>query len=241
MALALALLACSRSTSVPLGARPTPPILLFNGTGTSQNDVSAVEAVLLKHRLSYSTADSAELSRLSETQLRAFRLLIVPGGNFERMGNALEPVVSAKVRNAVRAGLNYFGICAGAFFAGDSPYHGLNLTAGTRFQFYSAERRGIRKTAVPISLAIGPTLDQYWEDGPELSGWGAVVAKYPDGTPAVVQGPVGNGWAVLTGVHPEAPASWRYGMRFTTSASDSNDYAATLIEAALERSALPQF
>ena len=60
-----------------------------------------------------------------------------------------------------------------------------------------------------------------------------MVAKYPDGMPAVVQGKVGKGWMVLTGVHPEAPESWRRGMSFATPASVDQAYAATLIEAAL--------
>jgi hypothetical protein len=68
--------------------------------------------------------------------------------------------------------------------AGNSGYYnGLNLTSGVRFGFYSAEERGIRKAAVAIAVAGGPTLDQYWEDGPQFTGWGAVVGKYPDGTP----------------------------------------------------------
>ncbi len=56
-----------------------------------------------------------------------------------------------------------------------------------QFGFYDAVRR-VHKTAVAVTVAGGPTLDQYWEDGPQLTGWGAVVAKYPDGTPAVVEG-----------------------------------------------------
>ena len=88
----------------------------------------------------------------------------------------------------------------------------MNLTSGVRFGFYAAEGRGIRKTAVAITAAGAPTLDQYWEDGPEFTGWGAIVGKYPDGTPAIVEGTFGSGWVILTGVHPEAPASWRRGM-----------------------------
>ena len=82
-------------------------------------------------------------------------------------------------------GLNHLGICGGGFFAGkyNFPYNGLNLTSGVRFGFYAAESRGIRKAAVSIAVAGAPTLDQYWEDGPEFTGWGAVVGKYPDGTP----------------------------------------------------------
>ena len=99
----------------------------------------------------------------------------------------------------------------------------------------------IRKTAVALSIPDGPTLDYYWEDGPQLTGWGEVVAKYPDGTPAVVQGTFGGGWVILTGVHPEAPESWRRGMNFTTPTGASRAYAATLVDSALNRRQLPHY
>src|ERR1700733_3604429 len=160
-------------------------ILLFNGTGTSPGDVQSIEKILKDQHLTYSTIDSSQLNRISELQLRAYRLFIVPGGNFEIVGNSLTSAASATIRSAVQNGLNYLGICAGAFFAGNSPYNGLNLTSGSRFGFYAAEARGIRKTRVAITAAPGQTLDQYWEDGPQLAGWGAVVGKYPDGNPAI--------------------------------------------------------
>ena len=166
-------------------------------------------------------------------QIRGYRLLIVPGGNFIEIGNNLTLGTTANIRMAVQNGLNYLGICAGGFFAGNSPYNGLNLTAGVRFGFYSAEIRGIRKAAVAISSAGTPTLDQYWEDGPQFSGWGAVIGKYPDGNPAIVEGSFGRGWVVLAGVHPEAPAAWRRGMTFMTPVSADHAYAATLVHAAL--------
>src|SRR5262249_11260290 len=153
------------------------------------------------------------------------------------MGNHLAPTTSARIRDAVRGGLHYLRICGGAFLAGDSPYNGINLT-GVRFGFYSAESRGIRKGAVPIFSPDAPTLEHHWEDGPELSGWAEAIAKYPDGTPAVTQGMVGKGWAILAGVHPEAPENWRDGITFATPASVDNAYATTLIEAALEGKAL---
>jgi hypothetical protein len=103
------------------------------------------------------------------------------------------------------------------------------------------ENQGVRKTAVRIADASGSTLDQYWEDGPQLAGWGSVVAKYPDGSPAVAQGTFGNGWLVLTGIHPEAPENWRHGMIFSTSADADNAYAATLIQAALNRTPLAHY
>jgi len=248
-ALSIASLVLISAGLAACGPNPTPltsgriaPILLFNGTGTSHGDVAALETVLNAGRLDYSKVNSSQLNRMSDSQIRGYRLLIVPGGNFIDIGNGLAAGATSNIRSAVQNGLNYLGICAGAFFAGDSGYNGLNLTSGVRFGFYSAEARGIRKAAVAIAAPGGAAaLDQYWEDGPELTGWGAVVARYPDGTPAVVQGTFGSGWVLLTGVHPEAPAAWRRGLSLTTPASVDNAYAENLIRAALNRTSLPHY
>ena len=216
-------------------------VLLFSGRGTSPNDVAVLERLLRENHFSYATASSSRLNGMSESQLTGFRLLIGPGGNFEEIGNGLASGTSSTVRNAIRNGLSYFGICAGAFFAGNSPSNGLNLTSGVRFPFYVAEARGVRKAAVAIAAPGSPTLDQYWEDGPQLTGWGDVVAKYPDGTPAIVQGTFGNGRVILTGIHPEAPESWRRGMTFTTPASADTAYAVALLHAAVDRTSLVHY
>jgi len=230
--------ASAAATPTPLTSGGIAPILLFNGSGTSPNDVSAVETILNSNHLNYSTVNSSLLNEMGESEIRGYRLLIVPGGNFIDIGKSLTSSTTANIRNAVQNGLNYLGICAGGFFAGNSGYNGLNLTSGVRFSFYAAEGRGIRKAAVAISGAGAPTLDQYWEDGPQFTGWGAVVGRYPDGTPAIVEGTFGSGWVILTGVHPEAPAGWRRGMTFITPVSVDNAYAGTLIRAALNRASL---
>jgi len=219
---------------------PYAQVLLFNGAGVSRNDVRAFEDLLRDRGIRYTTADSGDLDAMSIAQLRAHRLLIVPGGNFVEMGNHLAAATSANIRAAVNDGLNYLGVCAGAFIAGDSPYNGINLT-GVRFRFYAVSSQGVRKTAVPISTPRGPNVEHYWEDGPELSGWGDAIARYPDGTPAAAQGHVGKGWVILAGTHPEAPDSWREGLKFSTPARDSQDFALRLIDAALAGEALPGF
>src|SRR5262249_22820859 len=117
----------------------------------------------------------------------------------------------------------------------------VNLTSGVRFPFYSVVNRGIMKTTVLITFPTMPAADHYWESGPQLSGWGDVVARYPDGTPAIVQGSVGKGWVLLSGIHPEAPDSWRRGMNFRPSAADDQAYALTLIRAALNGTRLPHY
>ena len=46
---------------------------------------------------------------------------------------------------------------------------------------------------------------------------------------------------LLSGIHPEAPESWRRGLLFQTPAAVDNAYAASLIRAALNRDLLPHF
>jgi glutamine amidotransferase-like uncharacterized protein len=234
--ISLALTACA-----PPAPSNVPPILLFNGTGTSANDVAAVETILNDNHLKYTTVNSAQLNDMGEAQLMAYRLLIIPGGNYIVMGDSLTSTTITNIQNAVQRGLNYLGICAGGLLAGHAACSSLNLTSDVRFDFYAVVNQGIHKAAVPINSPETPALDQYWEDGPQFTGWGAVVGKYPDGTPAVVEGTSGKGWVILCGVHPEAPENWRRGMTFKTSASVDNAYAAALIDAALHRTWLPHY
>lgn len=218
------------------------PVLLFIGTGTSSPDVSAVEAILGTLKLNYHTATSSQLNAMTETQLRAYKLLIVPGGNSITIGKYLSRTATNNIRNAVQqGGMHYLGLCAGGFFGGYSTYNGLNLTSGVWFDFYAEHFKGINKAPVEISRPGQTTLDIYWEDGPQLSGWGSVVGRYSDGTPAIVEGKSGYGWVIMTGVHPEAPTSWRYGMSFTTPVSTDLAYAGTLVKAALNGTSLPHY
>ena len=238
MLLSLALTACD-----PPAPSDRVPILLFIGNGTSPGDVAAVERILENSHLEYATATSRQLNHMDVSHLMAYRLLVVPGGNFLDMSASLTPRTTASIHDAVQRGVNYLGICAGAFLAGDGrgSYNSFDLASGVRFGFYSAENRGIRKAAVAVVGVDAPPIEHYWEDGPELTGWGMVVGKYPDGTPAVVEGTSGQGWVILVGVHPEAPETWRRGMTFTMPAMVANAYAGTLVQAALTRTSLPHF
>lgn len=234
----VALTACKQPA-----ASARAPILLFTGRGTSPGDVDAVERILDDNHLAYATATSPQLNQMTTSQLMTYRMVIVPGGNFIDMSASLTPRTTAMIHDAVQAGVNYLGICAGAFLAGDGRgyYNSFNLASGVRFGFFSAENHGIRKAAVPVSGVNATPIEHYWEDGPELTGWGAVVGKYPDGTPAVVEGTSGKGWVVLAGVHPEAPETWRRGMTFTMPASVANAYAGVLVQATLNRTSLPHY
>ena len=228
----------STDAAAGISESSTPSVLLFVGAGTSSGDVAAVKTILGDLKLSYATATSSQLNAMSESQMRAYKLFLMPGGNAVTISKNLSRSTTTNLHNAiVNEGLNYLGICAGAFFADDSIYNYLHLT-GVLFNFYIDSDT---KKAVEIAQPDGTKLDQYWQWGPELDGWGSVVGKYPNGAAAISEGKAGNGWVVLSGVHPEAPASWRYGMDFTTPVSVDNAYAETLVIAALNGTSLPHF
>lgn len=230
------------SATASATASSTVPVLLYNGTGTSSTDVTAVESVLSTLKLSYSTVNATQIGAMTESQLISHKLLIVPGGNSIKIGNGLTKTATTNIHNAVvNGGMHYLGICAGAFFGGYSIYNGLNLTSGVWFNFYADENKGIHIEAVTLKFPNSTTMDMYWQDGPQLSGWGQIINKYPDGTPSMVEGKSGNGWVMLTGVHPEAPASWRYGLNFKTSLSTDLAYAGTLITSALNGTSLSHY
>src|SRR5215831_5533615 len=138
-------LSCSdHGEAASVEANFAAPILLFSGTGTSPGDVAALETILQNAHLDYSVVSSSSLNKMSQARLLRHRLLVIPGGNFIDIGKGLTPATTTNVRNAVHNGLNYLGICAGAFLAGDMVYNSFNLTSGVRFGFYSAENDGIR-------------------------------------------------------------------------------------------------
>jgi hypothetical protein len=119
----------------PAAASGSAPILVFNGTGASLNDVAAVETILDHNHLSYATANSSQMNEMSESQLRGYRLLIIPGGNFIDIGKSLSSSTAANIHDAVQNGELSRHLC-GCFLAGNSSYYnGVNLTSGVKFWF----------------------------------------------------------------------------------------------------------
>jgi Biotin-protein ligase, N terminal len=249
LAATITLTGCGSHSGQASAPQPLPPaipaaepVLLYTGNGASSPDVAALEAILGKLSIGYTTADSAQLNAMSEQQLGGYKLIIIPGGNSITIGGSLTGSTTSGIRGAVQQyGVHYLGVCAGAFFGGYSIYNGVNLTSGAAFNFYADESKGIHIEPVEISFPNSGPLDMYWQDGPQLSGWGAVVAKFPDGTPAIVEGQSGNGFVIFTGIHPEAPQSWLGSITLTTPVSVDQAYAGTVIQAALNGTPLSHF
>jgi glutamine amidotransferase-like uncharacterized protein len=221
---------------------PHPLVMLYEGAGSSPNDVKVWKAILDSKGISYAGLDASALNGMTRRDFMGYDLLLIPGGNFEAMGKALSPVATTAIREAVQSGTNYLGICAGALLAGNSPYNGINLTNGVHFGFQAKSKEGVRKAAVAVFLPaqLGSGF-HYWQDGPELSGWGKPIAKYYDQTPAVVQGQVGRGWVVLAGTHPEAPVEWFAGIEHQALIEQNQAFAASLLVSALDGTKQTEF
>jgi hypothetical protein len=83
---------------VPFFCSTEPELLL--------RDLAALEKILSSEHLNYSTVNSPQLNGMSGSQIGEYRLLIVPGGNFEHIGNSLTLSTTANIHNAVENGLN---------------------------------------------------------------------------------------------------------------------------------------
>ena len=86
------------------GSDTVVSILLFNGTGSSPNDLAAIARILKERGFEYATANSRQLNGMSESQIMAYRLIIVPGGNYITIGNNLTPETTQRIQKAVHSG-----------------------------------------------------------------------------------------------------------------------------------------
>lgn len=169
-------------------------------------------------------------SLLEESWEKDSSLVVIPGGRDVFYHEALDGRGTDKLRAFVRNGGNYFGICAGAYFACSSIEFQkgglLEVCAKRSLQFFPG---------AAIGPAYGP--DKYSYE-PEHRLRGAVAAKIswkegehriyfnggcafhlnehdpsvlplscyldlPEQPLAMVEVPFGNGLALLSGVHPE--------------------------------------
>jgi glutamine amidotransferase-like uncharacterized protein len=232
----------SSTTQTPAPARSyTTAVLLYEGSGVSTSDAQSLEAILASAKISYTAVTSAQLNTMTAAQFASYGMFLVPGGTANTMSNSLTSSTIQLIQNAVsQDGMGYLGICAGAFLAGNYGSWGLALTSNG-FNYYVAESQGITEEAVQVSFPDGSQKGLIWYGGPKLDGFGSVVGKYPDGTIAIAQETSGKGFVLLSGVHPEAPASWRVGMTGADGTAEDFAYVVTLVQATLAHSPLPSF
>lgn len=215
-------------------------VLFYNGAGATSGEIADLEAMITRAGYTYQAVDAADLAIMTPAELASYKLIVWPGGNAITQENALSAANSAifaNIRNAVeKSGVSYIGFCAGSFIAESSKeYHTFDI-ARTYFNFYKQNAIEMVSLEFPTSSNMEVV---YW-NGP-IVNFGYTVARYPNQSEAIGEDFVGNGFVILSGLHPEAALNW--GVAGYTAAEETadNSYAVTLIKAAYNRTLLPHY
>ena len=225
-------------------------VLLFAGAASWRSEIESLENILLEHGATYQEITSLQLDALSLDELLDYSLLIIPGGDAPTLTASLSAATHARLREAVqKGGLNYLGFCAGAWAAiapapapdGDVSY-GLGIVDGPiqKPNYLSEEGREFA-----ISRAIfpgGKRRDLLWYGGPvtpELPG--GVIVRYADWSPAVTQINSGQGYVIVSGLHPAATEPILNALGINDPEAIDPEFAWQLLDAGIRRSPLPAF
>jgi len=234
-------------------ATPTPTassvadFLLYWGPGATESAAQALADIVTSHGLTYRRVDASGLNAMTSAELASYSTILWPGGDSNVADAALSPDTKIRVRQAViNSGVGFSGFCAGAWIAVGpnpgtaAPAWGFAILAGNYLKEYLPNGQYLTNAMVPITYADGSVRSEVWWQGPYLwSNVGTVVAKYPTGEAATIESWAGKGYVTLTGVHPEAPQSWRDGLNDTDGLDTA--FAWSMIDAARRKSPLRTF
>jgi glutamine amidotransferase-like uncharacterized protein len=228
----------------------TTDALLFVGSGTWGTEISNLRTILSGHGATYKEISSAQLNAMSVDDIAQYGILIFPGGSGGTEAGSLSSQTHANLREAVqKRGVSYIGFCAGAFIAqapapsagGDVSY-GLGIVDGPELDYYELEYQGQDLAMTLAKFPDGSTKDLLYYGGPVTPNIpGGVVAQYPNGDPMITQVRSGSGFVMMVGTHPTASTSTLSSLGLSSSDGAHQDYAWTLINAALHEQPLPAF
>jgi glutamine amidotransferase-like uncharacterized protein len=177
---------CSEAVARLLGSAPTPFDVVFVGPN--------------------------EMLKVTPETLNGVVLYAQPGGG--EVGPAWSHLSgeAEAIREWVRNGGNYLGICLGAYLAGSDPGYG--LFPGRVYRYIDSDDATVSSpdyTTVETIWA-GQSKQMYFQDGPAFEvnpgAPAAVLATYPGGEAAAVVASYGRGRVGLIGPHPEADRDW---------------------------------
>jgi glutamine amidotransferase-like uncharacterized protein len=187
--------------------------LLFNGESSWEAEVDSLAGLLYSHNVTYREVDSSTLNAMSLEEISKFNVLIIPGGYAPTIAGTLNKATHEKLREAVQiSGMSYLGFCAGAWLAvapapepGKDVSYGIGLVNGPLLKPNYLTQAGQEFAIVDAQLPNGSKRDLLWYGGPITPDTASgVIAKYPDGTPAVTEIWSGKGFVIISGLHPTA-------------------------------------
>ncbi|MFB4359235.1 BPL-N domain-containing protein [Pantoea sp. BS_8] len=210
------LLALSLVPGAVLAVPPPLNIAVYRGAagcdGCSEMVVKSLHGLTRPVRTTY--IGEHETLRLTAQNLRQFDLYIQPGGgqDIPAAYAALGEEGVRAIRQFVRSGKGFLGLCMGAYLA-DSQW--LGLISSPLESEVGRPGSGIADEGdytIRVDWQRQPTRF-YYQDGPYLEGNQArdgftPLAFYRNGDVAIAHYTYGKGTVVLTGPHPEADESW---------------------------------
>jgi glutamine amidotransferase-like uncharacterized protein len=148
--------------------------------------------------------------------LAGARAFVVPGtdDNIETMRRSFNRSVRPALRAYLRGGGRYWGLCGGAFLAGQH-YWATETQYVTALGIIPANTETYSDDADPHLEKVrwyGQLRWMYYEGGPYFMPTNRhgtnVLATYSDGSIAALSYRYGEGKVIVTGVHPEATRDW---------------------------------
>ncbi|QWF80980.1 BPL-N domain-containing protein [Amycolatopsis sp. CA-230715] len=234
---AAALLAagCGRSEA---GER-NPVALVYNGPQGCTDCAPSVAALLRQAPRPFEVRFVGP-GDLTAATLAEADLYVQPGGGADLESAWRQLSGSAEViRDWVREGGSYLGLCFGAYLAGREP--GFDLLPGDTKGYAGSPGSSVpdeRDTVVAVDWR-GERRHMYFQDGPAFvldKGADAdVLATYDTGAPAVVVARYGKGRVGVSGPHPEADSAWYEEKELTNPDGVRFDLAHELIDATTGR------
>ncbi len=212
------------NTTQKVSCHRTIRVAIYNDTGVWGSGIDAIMLYLKSRGISFSLINA---TAIKNGGLENFTILIMPGGWAYDYWLALGYKGNEMIKEFVKDGGAYLGICAGAYYASKAImweagiYHyslGIaNLVAigpKKNYTWPSEIILKINSTEKGIKLGFNKTFNAVYIGGPEfgyLSKNITVLAVYgDDGKPAIVLTGYGKGKIALSGIHLEVREStWK--------------------------------
>ncbi len=203
-------------------AEKSATIALYSDQGAWDESVRALKNMF--QWMNYSVA-LIDADYLNERGLSTFRVLCIPGGDMYQYSQDISSVGKEAIRDFVRNGGGYIGICGGSYFAGEEVYWQGNQLDMTPLCLFEGSARGPMDAIVPhpdygmCQVNVTDSLHFITQSEPDtawmLYYWGpillpnsganvTILGKYDAvNQPAILAFDYEEGRVFLIGTHPE--------------------------------------
>lgn len=185
-------------------------VLIYGGSGSWGDEIDSLKDILAANGKTYAEYDDKQFNEATDADLDRYTLVIFPGGDSNDVSKNLTRETRERVRRAVvERGLNYFGLCSGAWLVvspeiKENPY-GFQFVTGPWLKQTPFHAMKLEYAVTNAIFPNGSRRKLLWFGGPITPDIpGGVIAKYADGNPAITQMKAGKGFVILSGLHPTA-------------------------------------